>query len=84
MLSIGISEIQKNTSIFANLTEAIQIVDKRRNQILAMVYPTKKQSMILNLAGKYKERIKLTNLTLDEIKEQSMTKAMEEKYGLSS
>ncbi len=84
MLSIGIGEIQKNTSIFANLTEAIQIVDKRKKQILAMVYPTKKQSIIQNLAGKYKHKINSTNLTIEQIKEQSMIQAMEEKYGLSS
>ncbi len=84
MLSIGIGEIQKNTSIFANLTEAIQIVDKRKKQILATVYPTKNQSIIKNLAGKYKYQINSTNLTLDQIKEQSISQAMEEKYGLSS
>jgi len=27
----------KNTSVFANITEAIQIIDKR--QVLAIVYP---------------------------------------------
>ncbi len=43
MRSIGIGEIQRNTAMFANLTEAIQIVDKRKKQILAMVYPTRNQ-----------------------------------------
>ena len=84
MLSIGIGEIQKNTSIFTNLTEAIQIVDKRKKQILAMVYPVKKQSTINNLAGKYKNRIKVTDLNMKQIKENSMIKAMEEKYDLSA
>jgi len=80
MLSIGIGEIQKNTSIFTNLTEVIQIVDKRKKQILAMVYPVHNQSVINNLAGKYKDRIKTTELSIDEIKEESMG----DKYGLSS
>jgi len=84
MLSIGIGEIQKNTSIFANFNEAFQIVDKRKKQILAMVYPAKEQSIIGNLAGKYKDKIKSSNLTLEEIKEQSLYNAMVEKYGLSS
>ena len=84
MLSIGIGEIQKNTSIFTNLTEVIQIVDKRKKQILAMVYPMKNQSVINSLAGKYKDRIKTTELSIDEIKEESMRLAMGDKYGLSS
>ena len=84
MLSIGIGEIQKNTSIFANLTQTIQIVDKRRKQILAMVYPVQKQSMIDNLAGKYKDRISQSNKDLNQIKELSMMEAMGDKYGLSS
>ena len=84
MLSIGIGEIQKNTAIFTNLTEVIQIVDKRKKQILAMVYPMRNQSVINNLAGKYKDRIQRTELSLDEIKEESMRLAMGDKYGLSS
>ncbi len=84
MLSIGIGEIQKNTSIFANLTEAIKIVDKRKKLSLAIVYPIKKQSNISNLAGKYSDRVEKTTLTMEQIKEQSMTRAMEKKYGLST
>lgn len=41
MQSIGIGELQKNTSVFTNMTEAIQVIDKRKKQILAMVYPVK-------------------------------------------
>jgi len=84
MLSIGVGEIQKNTSIFANFNKAFQIVDKRKKQVLAIVYPTKEKSVICNLAGKYKDKIKSSNLNLKEIKEQALFKAMEEKYGLSS
>jgi len=78
MLSIGIGEIQKKSSIFSNLTEAIQIIDKRKKQVLAMVYPVQTTSVIDKLAGKYK--IKSSTLTFDEIKESAMTKAMQEKY----
>lgn len=33
MLSIGIGEIQKNSSIFSNLTEVMQIIDKRKKHL---------------------------------------------------
>jgi len=84
MLSIGIGEIQKNTSIFTNLTETLQIVDKRRKQILAMVYPIRRQSMVNSLAGKYKHKVANTTKSFDEIKEESMMDAMGDKYGLST
>jgi len=84
MLSIGIGEIQKNTSVFSNLTEAIQIIDKRKKQVLAMVYPIQNQSIVDKLAGKYKDIVKPTTLSTQDIKNLAMTQAMEEKYGLSS
>jgi len=84
MQTIGIGEIQKNISIFTNMTEAIQIVDKRKKQILAVVYPVKTQSVINKLSGKYKNRVKKSDKSLKEIKDISMMEAMREKYGLSS
>jgi hypothetical protein len=84
MLSVGIGEIQKNTSMFANLDETIQIIDKRKKRVLAMVYPVREQSVINNLAGKYKDKIVKTELSLEEIKEKAMMEAMGDKYGLSS
>ena len=84
MLSIGIGELQKNTSIFSNLTEVIEIIDKRSKRSLAMVYPVKKLSIITKLAGKYRNRIENSNVSMDEIREIAMRTAMEEKYGLSS
>ena len=84
MLSIGIGEIQKNSSVFSNLTEAMQIIDKRKKQVLAMVYPLQTQSVVDTLAGKYKDKIPSTTLTFSEVKESAMELAMEEKYGLSS
>jgi len=80
MLSIGIGEIQKNSSIFSNLTEVMQIIDKRKKQVLAMVYPVQTTSVINNLAGKYKTAS--TTMTLKEVKESAMTQAMQEKYGM--
>ncbi len=84
MLSIGIGEIQKNSSIFSNLTEVMQIIDKRKKQVLAMVYPVQTTSIVDSLAGKYKNKIKATTLSFEEIKNEAMASAMEEKYGLSS
>ena len=52
MQSIGIGEIQKNTSVFTNMTETIQIIDKRKKQVLAMVYPVKQQSVVNSLRPK--------------------------------
>ena len=84
MLSIGIGEIQKNSSIFSNLTEALQIVDKRKKQVLAFVYPLQTHSVVDNLAGKYRDKIQKTDISFQEIKDSAMISAMEEKYGLSS
>jgi hypothetical protein len=87
MISIGIGEIQKNISIFKNITEEIKIVDKRKKETLAIIYPVKQKvtkSVIKKLAGKYKNKIKKTNLSLEEIKELAIKEAMKEKYGLSS
>lgn len=84
MQSVGIAEIQKNTSIFTNITEAIQIIDKRKKQILATVYPVKEHSIIKKLSGKYKDKAPKEEISLVEIKEVSMLEAMGEKYGLST
>ena len=84
MLSVGVGEIQKNSAIFSNLTEVMQIVDKRKKKILAMVYPIQNQSVIDSLAGKYSDQVQQTNLTIKDIKESAMLSAMEEKYGLPS
>ncbi len=84
MLSVGIGDIQKNTAILSNLTDVIQVVDKRKKQVVAMVYPSHRGSIIHKLAGKYKERVPGTELTFDEIKAVAYEEAMREKYGLSS
>lgn len=84
MLSIGIGEIQKNTSVFTNMTEVIQIIDKRKKQVLALVYPVKEQSVVKKLSGKYKDKVQKSDMTHKEIQEFAMMEAMREKYGLSS
>jgi tricorn protease-like protein len=84
MISVGIGEIQRNTSLFANLSEAIQIVDKRKKKVLAMVYPVKGESITKTLAGKYHDRIQTYTLNDKKVKEEAMFQAMKEKYGLPS
>ncbi len=84
MLSIGIGELQRNSSIFNNLSEEIQIVDKRRKKIVAMVYPVKEHSVVDKLAGKYRGKVANKGLSLEQVKEEAMMEAMREKYGLSS
>ncbi len=84
MTSIGIGEIQKNTSIFSHLSEPLEIVDKRKKQKLAMVYPIKHHSKVDSLAGKYKDQVTKTDLSIEEIKEKALKEAFGEKYGLSS
>jgi len=83
MQSIGIGEIQKNTSILTNLSEALEIVDKRKKRRVAVVYPAKTSAMITKLAGKYKDRV----LSIDDlrvVKEEAIKEALKEKYGLSN
>ncbi len=84
MESIGIGEIQKNSSIFSHLKKAIQIVDKRKKKVLAVVYPVKNQNIVKMLAGKYKNKIQKKATDLQVAKEIALKQAMEEKYGLSS
>ena len=67
---MSIEEIKKDTSVFANISEAIQIIDKR--QVLAIVYPVKEQSVIKKLSGKYKNRVQKSDMSLEEIKEFSI------------
>ncbi len=75
MLSIGVGEIQKNTSIFSNISEPLQVVDKRKKEVLAMIYPIKKHSIVDKLAGKYKTKVAPTKLSMSEIKQIAMMEA---------
>ena len=81
MYSVSIGEIQKNITLITKLTEAITIVDKRKNKEVAIVYPIKKHSIIASLAGKYKDKVKKVD-DLEMAKEEAMKQAMGEKYDL--
>ena len=78
MQTVSIGEIQKNISILTKITEAITIVDKRKNKNVAVIYPFKGPSIVDTLAGKYSGRVKKVD-DLGLAKEE----VMREKYGLS-
>lgn len=82
-MQAGLSEIQKNIAILTTLTEPLQIVDKRRKQIIATVYPRLATYNAQRLAGKYRERIPsaLRAATFEEAREAALLAAMKEKYG---
>ena len=82
MQSISIGEIQKNISLLTKLTDTFAIIDKRKNQRVAIVYPIKKESIIGSMAGKYRSRVTPCD-NLEKAKVSAMREAMEEKYGLS-
>lgn len=79
MQTIGIGDIQKNIALLTNLTEAIEIVDKRRKKSVAVVYPLRRAHHVSKLAGKYKDRVSAVSAA--EERETAMRVAMEEKYG---
>ena len=87
MQTIGIGELQKNMGILTHLTEALTIVDKRKNKEVAVVYPIEStmSNIVDELAGKYAKYAKNVdaNKSFQEIKEEAMMAAMKEKYGFS-
>ena len=81
MRSVSIGDIQKNISLLTKLTDVLTIVDKRKNQRVAIVYPIKKDSVVASMAGKYRDRVVHSD-DLENAKALAMLEAMKEKYGL--
>ena len=81
MHQIGIGEIQKNIALLTQLSEAVEVVDKRRKERVAVIYPVHRSSVVERLAGKYKTRIKHPVKDLERAKTEAMAMAMREKYG---
>ncbi|MBN2894430.1 MAG: hypothetical protein JXK05_00865 [Campylobacterales bacterium] len=79
MMQVGIGEIQKNIAMLTSLDQALQIIDKRKKECVAVVYPTKEHSIVAKLAGKYRDQIRSDKL--EEAKAEAMNLAMEEKFG---
>ncbi len=85
MQTIGIGELQKNMGILTHLTEALTIVDKRKNKKVAVVYPIEdlQGSVVDKLAGSLGKYTNIKIDDLDKAKEEAMMEAMKEKYGFS-
>ena len=81
-MQAGLAEIQKNIALLTNLTEPLQVVDKRRRRIIATVYPHLKTNNAKRLAGKYADRIpeNLQNLDYAQVREAAMSGAFREKH----
>lgn len=85
-MQAGLAEIQKNIAILTTLTEPLQIVDKRRKQIIATVYPRLAAHNAQRLAGKYRQRIPtaLRAVSFEEVREAALLAAMKEKYDVAN
>jgi hypothetical protein len=84
MQTIGIGELQKNMGILTHLTEALTIIDKRKNKEVAVIYPVDKSSssVLDTLAGKYSKyaQNKKSGKSFNEIRDEAMMLAMKDKY----
>lgn len=81
---IGVSEIQKNISLFKNLSERVHIIDRKTKEVLAMVLPRKKMetySLTDSLGGilQRKKQTKIENF--DTMVEDAYEEEMRAKYG---
>jgi len=88
MQTIGIGELQRNMGILTHLTEALTIVDKRKNREIAVIHPVnhKKHNIIEEMSRKFQQRAKKRGIVvrdLEQAKEDAMTEAMKEKYGFT-
>jgi len=88
MRTIGIGELQKNMGILTHLTEALTIVDKRKNKEIAVVYPVNndKHNMIGEMSRKFRKKSKERGIViedLDKAKEDAIMESMKEKYGFT-
>jgi hypothetical protein len=91
MQTISIGQLQKNVGILTRLTEALTIVDKRKNKSVAVVYPVvetpdapdTKHSMTSVLAGKYNNLAKHNHKDFRQIRDEAMYAAMKEKHGFA-
>ena len=82
---VGISELQKKISIFRNMTETVEIVDKKTKEVLAIVLPKKdiqRNSLTDTLGGILKSNIRIENeAELEKIIADAYDQEMREKYG---
>jgi hypothetical protein len=82
---IGISELQKNTSIFKNLTETIHIIDKKTKEVLALVLPKNRMeehSLTDSLGGILQRKQPFETTDINKMVEDAYEQEMREKYGI--
>jgi hypothetical protein len=84
-MDIGISELQKNISMFKNLKETVQIIDKKSKEVLALVLPKSQiESTTLTdaIGGILQTNEKIREFrTPDEMKQVAYDEEMRAKYG---
>lgn len=83
---IGVSELQKNISIFKNLTETIHVIDKKTKEVLALVLPKSQMeetTLTDSLAGILQRKNPIeTYKNFDEMVENAYEEEMRAKYGI--
>jgi len=84
-MTIGVSELQKNISIIKNLTETLEVVDKKTKEVLALVLPKSQlqnASLTDTLGGILHSRKSIEeHKDLDVMIENAYSEEMREKYG---
>ncbi len=80
-MTISIGELQRNISILKNLTEPLEVVDKRSKKVVAVIYPQKESSIVEQLAGSLKSDIVVEDL--EDAIEKAKLEYLKEKYGFS-
>ena len=89
MRTIGIGELQKNMGILTHLTEALTIVDKRKNKEVAVIYPihdADEPDIVEQMSQRAQVKAKKRGIVIEDLdaaKEEAMMEAMKEKYGFT-
>jgi hypothetical protein len=81
---IGVSEIQKNISLFKNLTETVHIIDRKTKEVLAMVLPRKRiesYSLTDSLGGILQRKTQIKVQNFETMVEDAYEEEMRAKYG---
>lgn len=83
MISVWLSEIQKNISILSDVDKPLRIVDKKRNKQLATIIWVKKKRSILSIWWIFSSQIpeNKKNIDFKEVREKSKNLYFKDKYG---
>ena len=82
MQTIGIGELQKNMGILTRLTEALTIIDKRKNKEVAVVYPIDyaREDVVEEMSRMLRQRARSRGIVIEDL-ERAKTEAMQEAIG---